>query len=105
MVTRYTMTEILGVMMGIWFLASSVGSLFAGGLAKLAAIESIADVEISAVNSLPIYQEAFYIFGFIGLGTGVILFLLAPIASRFLKEESVDGVAADETGEPKSVHG
>ena len=103
MVTRYTMTEILGIMMGIWFLASSVGSLFAGGLAKLAAIESIADVEIAAVDSLPVYQEAFYIFGFIGLGTGVLLFLLAPFASRFLNEESAVKTTGDEVDSEQTV--
>ena len=89
MVTRFTMTEILGVMMGIWFLAASVGSLFAGWLAKLASVERVAGQDLNPVDTLPVYQEAFFIYGTIGVVAGLVLMLLVPTARNYLREGEV----------------
>lgn len=87
MVTRYSVPEVMGVMMGVWFVASSVGTLLSGVLAKLAAIDGARDQVIDAAVSLPIYQSAFYVYGLIGVGTGVVLLLIAPFVRRFLHEK------------------
>ena len=89
MVTRYSVAEVMGVMMGIWFVASSVGSLLSGVLAKLAAIDVARDQTIDASMSLPVYQDAFYTYGLIGVGTGVVLLVIAPFVRKYLHERRV----------------
>lgn len=89
MITRYSPVEMVGVMMGIWFLASSVGSLFAGALAQIAAIDVLPGQVVAASESLPVYTYAFEVFTIIGLGVGVLVMLSALWLKRFLGEETV----------------
>ena len=84
MVTRYSAKEIMGVLMGVWFLASSVASFVSGKLALLAAVDYELGEATVASDTLPVYQDAFLTFGLIGTGTAVVLLLLCPIASRLL---------------------
>ena len=104
MVTKYTMEEVLGVMMGIWFLAASVGSLFAGWLAKLASVDKIAGETLVPAATLPVYQEAFLTYGVIGLAAGGILMLLVPIAKKYLREgEMLDPEEQQTNAESKAA--
>ena len=84
MVTRFSPVEIVGVMMGIWFLASSVGSLVGGLLGKFAAIDAGPNEVVEAVDSLAVYQNAFGIYTAIGIVVGVLVILSAFKLKNFL---------------------
>lgn len=88
MITRYSPVEMVGVMMGIWFLASSVGSVFGGVLAKTAAIDTEPGVVVAAVDSLAVYTNAFGLFTGLGIAVGIVVSLSALWLKRFLGEES-----------------
>ena len=90
MVTRYSTREILGVLMGVWFLASSVASFLSGKLAQLAAVDYDLGQQTVAADTLLVYQDAFVTFGVIGLATAVILFLLCPLVKKLLHVESTE---------------
>ena len=96
MITRYSPIEMVGVMMGIWFLASSVASLFGGQLAQVAAIDEELGTTIPAIESLAVYENAFGIFTGLGIGVGVLVALSAIWLKRFL----VDDDDEPETPEP-----
>ena len=87
MVTRYSMYEILGIMMGIWFLASSVGTLIAGQLAQLASLDELEaeGVAVASNVSLPVFSDAFFTYGVIGLIVAVVMFVGAPFVRRGLE--------------------
>ena len=89
MITRYSPVEMVGVMMGIWFLASSVGSVFAGFLAQFAAIDTAPDVEVDAATSLAVYVEAFTLYTWLGLAVGIVVVLSAFPLRRFLRDEII----------------
>ena len=82
MVTRYSPIEVVGVMMGIWFLASSVGSLFGGWLAQFAAIDTVPGQVVPAADSLAVYTDAFRQFTLIGVVIGGFVILSAFGLSR-----------------------
>ena len=86
MVTKLAVPKVVGLMMGVWFLASSVAHYVAGLIAALASVEG--GVEASAKTSLAIYSETFYIVGIIGLGAGVFLLVIAPFITRWVTGRS-----------------
>ncbi len=96
MITRYSPVEMVGVMMGIWFLASSVASLFGGQLAQVAAIDEELGTTIPAIESLAVYENAFGIFTGLGIGVGVLVALSAIWLKRFLGDDDDE----PETPEP-----
>ena len=86
MITRYSPVEMVGVMMGIWFLASSVASLFGGTLSQLAAIDVAPGEAVAAADSLVVYTNAFEIFTALGIGVGVLVGLSAIWLKKYLPE-------------------
>lgn len=81
MVTRLAVPRIVGLMMGVWFLASSVAHYVAGIIAALASVEGGAAA--NAQQSLDIYRQTFYVVGMVGVATGVLLLVLAPWITRW----------------------
>ena len=86
MITRYSPIEMVGVMMGIWFLASSVASLFGGFLSQFAAIDEDIGATVNAMNSLAVYENAFLIFTVLGVGVGALVALSALWLKRYLSD-------------------
>lgn len=80
MVTRLSVQRVVGMMMGVWFLASSVAHYLAGVIAALASVEGGATAD--AASSLAIYRQTFYMVGVVGTVTGVVLLLLSPWLKR-----------------------
>ena len=82
MVTKLAVPRVVGLMMGVWFLASSVAHYLAGIIAGMASVEQ-QDLG-AASGSLAIYQETFYLVGVIGVVAGGLLLILAPRITRRL---------------------
>lgn len=85
MVTRFSIPAIMGVMMGVWFLGSSVGTLLSGELARLSSVDQTDGGGIDPMVSLAIYQEAFTIYGIIGIVAGVALLVFVPKLKKLLR--------------------
>ena len=84
MVTRLAVTRVVGLMMGVWFLSSSVAHYVAGIIAGLASVDGGADA--ASVDSLVVYEQTFLQLGLIGVGTGGLLLVLAPLLTRWLQK-------------------
>ena len=81
LVTKLAPKEIVGFLMGIWFLSSSIAHQAGKHIAKLTAIDpSTATTQ----ESLDLAMSVFNNIGFFAIGAGVLLFLLGPMISRWM---------------------
>jgi POT family proton-dependent oligopeptide transporter len=79
-VTTLAPRAIVGMMMGIWFVATGFGGQFAGLLAKIASIpETVTDTGAQ----LGIYRTAFLDYTGIALGVAFMLFFIHVLLKRF----------------------
>jgi POT family proton-dependent oligopeptide transporter len=82
MVTRLSVAQVGGMMMGVWFLSSSFAAYVAGMIAGAMAIgEGGADVALG-VESLAVYTDVFGKLALIALGLGGLLMLASPWLAR-----------------------
>lgn len=75
--------NLIGMMMGIWFVATGFGGIAAGVLAKVASIpENITNL----TEKLHIYQNAFLNYAYLAFLIAIILFFIHLSLRRFLNE-------------------
>jgi POT family proton-dependent oligopeptide transporter len=82
MVTKLAPAKIVGMVMGIWFLASAIGEFLAGKIGSLMSVPE--EVVNEPVKSLPYYAD---ILSKIGLGSiilGVLLILIVPRLRKWM---------------------
>ena len=83
MISKLAPQKITGLMMGVWFLAMSVGGVLAGKFASLTAVpQGVTDPFLT----LHIYQHAFTLFGITALTIGIIACFFAPMVTRLVRE-------------------
>lgn len=85
MVTRLSVPRVVGLMMGVWFLASSGAHYVGGILAGLASSTSAAGEE-----SLSLYQDTFILAGQWGIAAGLVLLVISPWLTRLAGQEASD---------------
>jgi len=83
MITRLSPKDLVGMMMGVWFLTQAAAFAIGG---ELATIYDVAK-GIGAVQSLPIYTEAFLIYGSMAALLAIISFALSPYLNRLISGE------------------
>lgn len=79
-VTFLAPANLVGLMMGIWFVATGFGGMFAGIMAKLA---SVPDTVQSTADKLAVYQEAFLTYAYFAFVIAIVLFLLRVLMKKF----------------------
>ncbi|WP_067106028.1 peptide MFS transporter [Sphingopyxis granuli] len=84
MVTKLSPQRMAGLMMGLWFLASSLAYAIAGQIAKLTASDTAAGVVVDARAQLDIYVLVFSRIGWIGVAAALLLLVLTPLLKRGL---------------------
>ena len=82
MVTKLSVQRIAGMMMGVWFLSSSMASYAGALIARLAAIENVQTEALDPALTLPIYTDVFFSLAVVALIMGVLVLLV----SRFLQK-------------------
>jgi POT family proton-dependent oligopeptide transporter len=80
MITTLSPKNLVGMMMGVWFLTQAAAFAIGGGLATLAAVPS----KTTAVHALAIYDKAFFIYGGLALALAVLSFALIPYLKRLI---------------------
>ena len=85
MITKLSPKQMVGFMMGMWFLASAFGQHLAGEIGARMSVPHAANGEVvSAVVSLPIYMKGCNQIALISLGGGVALILLSPVIRKLM---------------------
>ena len=84
MVTRFSVPSMVGLMMGVWFLASSLAHYVAGLIAAGASVESVPGEVIDKVASLAVYSNTFGYLAKVAVAVGVVVLVIAPLLNRYL---------------------
>ena len=84
MVTKLSPPRMAGLMMGLWFLASSLAHAIAGQIAKLTSSATAAGVVVDARAQLETYVIVFSRIGWIGVVAAGLLLALSPLLKRGL---------------------
>ncbi len=77
MITKLSIARIVGLMMGVWFLSISVAQYVAGAVAQVASVETVGGQVTNLKVSLDTYLGVFTTIGWISVGIGAVLLLLA----------------------------
>ncbi len=83
MITKLSIARIVGMMMGVWFLSISVAQYVAGMIAQVASVETVGGEVTNLKVSLATYVDVFTTIGWISVGLGVLLLIVA-IPLKFL---------------------
>ena len=83
-VTKLAVPNVVGVMMGSWFLATAYSEFVAAQLAKLAAIDTVNGAVKDIGAALASYTELFSSLLYVGLGAGLVLLLVSPLLRKMM---------------------
>ncbi|UXI67145.1 peptide MFS transporter [Tahibacter amnicola] len=93
-VTQLSVSRVVGLMMGAWFLFSAFGEIIAGRFGTWAAITPNPDGTFDKAKALAVYSDVFGDLMWIGVGAGVVMLALAPILARTMRAAPAHGVVA-----------
>lgn len=82
-ITKLSPKRLFGMMMGLWFLASAFGQLFAGKLGAEISRSNTGDTLLSKLQS---YTEGYYQLAIYSVVAGVILIAISPIIRKLMQE-------------------
>ncbi|HEY4540158.1 MAG TPA: peptide MFS transporter [Faecalibacter sp.] len=82
-ITKLSPNRLVGMMMGLWFLASAYGQYVAG---LLGAGMSSPDDSASAMVKLQLYTEGYFQLGIYALVAGVILIAISPLIRKLMQD-------------------
>jgi POT family proton-dependent oligopeptide transporter len=81
-VTKLSISRVVGVSMGTWFLATALSETVATRLGKLAAIETTGGEATDVASALANYTNLFEFLMYVGIGAGLFVFLISPLLRR-----------------------
>ncbi len=84
MITKLSMARIVGMMMGVWFLSIAVAQYVAGMVAQIASVETVGGQVTNLKVSLDTYVGVFTTIGWISVGIGVVLLVVAVPLKRLM---------------------
>lgn len=82
MITKLSVDRVVGLMMGVWFLSSSVAHIVAGLIAKATATDTVAGVVTNPELALQTYGSIFGTIGLVGVGVGIFLLVISPLLKK-----------------------
>lgn len=82
MITKLSAAKVVGLMMGVWFLASSLAHILAAQIASTTGSETVAGQVVDASAQLELYRSVFSQVGYWGLIAGAIVLALSPLLKR-----------------------
>ncbi|RMG88814.1 MAG: MFS transporter [Bacteroidetes bacterium] len=80
LVTKLAPREIVGFLMGVWFISSSIAHQAGKHIAKLTAVDETLSVEETMNQAMSVFNGV----GLVAIGAGVVLFLLGPTITRWM---------------------
>jgi POT family proton-dependent oligopeptide transporter len=81
-VTKLSVSRVVGVSMGTWFLATALSETVATRLGKLAAIDTSGTETASITETLAKYTELYEFLLYFGLAFGVFMLIISPILKK-----------------------
>ncbi|MFC3192796.1 peptide MFS transporter [Marinicella sediminis] len=84
-VTKLSIKSVVSLVMGVWFLATSLSEVVAVLLAKIAALDADELVTLSVSEQLDKYNELWSTLLYLGVGFGIVMLLVSPLLKKGMK--------------------
>ena len=84
MITKLSIARVVGLMMGVWFLSSSVAQYVAGAVAQVASVETVGGQVTNLKVSLDTYNNVFWTIGVTAALIGAVLLALSPMIKKWM---------------------
>lgn len=84
LVTKLSPARIVGLIMGIWFLSSSIAHQAGKLIANLTAGGDGGDAVLAPTESLVLYTDVFTNVGLVAIGAAVFLLVISPIVNKWM---------------------
>ncbi|HKJ21080.1 MAG TPA: MFS transporter, partial [Woeseiaceae bacterium] len=82
--TKLSISSVVGVRMGTWFLATALSQTVATRIGKLAAIDISAGESADPATALATYTQLFEFLMWFGIGAGALMIIISPILRRWM---------------------
>ncbi len=86
MITKLSIPTVVGLMMGVWFVSSSVAQYVAGIIAQFASVETVGGEVTNPALALKTYTDVFSTIGWTSVGIGIVLLVLSPALNMMIRE-------------------
>jgi POT family proton-dependent oligopeptide transporter len=86
MITKLSAARVVGLMMGVWFLSSSLAHILAAIIAQRTSSETIGGQVVDPGAQLESYVTVFTAVGILGIAAGLILLVLSPFIKKWMAE-------------------
>ena len=84
MITKLSAARVVGLMMGVWFLSSSLAHIMAAIVARWTASDTVAGQVVDPKGQLETYLATFGQVGMWGIIAGVTLLVLSPVLKKWM---------------------
>ena len=84
-VTKLSISQVVGVSMGTWFLATALSETVATRIGKIAALKTDAGAVDNVSAALATYTELYQFLMWLGLAVGVFMLLISPLLRRGMR--------------------
>lgn len=84
MITKLSMARVVGLMMGVWFLSSSMAQYVGGVVAQFASVETVGGEVTNPELAMKTYLSVFQMIGIWSIGFGIALLVLSPWLKRMM---------------------
>ena len=98
--TKLAPARLVGLFMAGWFVYSGLGNALSGVIAAAAGAETVGGQIVDIEGAKKNYIQVFSSIGYIGMGIGVLMLMLAPLVKRWMDEDYMDDKALADTAEP-----
>jgi proton-dependent oligopeptide transporter, POT family len=86
MITKLSAARVVGLMMGVWFLSSSLAHILAAQIAKRTSSQTIGGQVVDPGAQLETYVTVFTAVGILGIASGVVLLVLSPFIKKWMAD-------------------
>ncbi len=84
-VTKLSIKSVVSMVMGVWFLATSLSEVVAVLLAEIAALDPEELTTLSVSQQLDKYNELWSTLLYLGVGFGIVMLLISPLLKKGMK--------------------
>lgn len=85
--TKLAPARMVGLFMAAWFVYSGLGNALSGVIAAAAGAETVGGQIVDVAGAKKNYMQVFSSIGYIGMGIGFLMLLIAPIIRRWMQED------------------
>ncbi len=83
-VTKLSISRVVGVTMGTWFLATALAETVATRMGKMASIDTTVGETADIATTLATYTQLYEFLMYVGVGAGVFMLIISPLLKKYM---------------------